>query len=323
MTPHRSRQHPEVAVREAVAADLVEAAQIYQSAAMTLHEVLRLRNPWSSEDARAIDLREAIGALSDLSATPLGKVIVAETGNELTGVAAVRIRDRHAHIAFLFVLPAWQGKGVGGQLLTRLREIIDAAGASVVTLVASRDPRAWQRYLRFGLHPGPPVMSLRARKPRFPDLVPGDGLESVPIERDRADVLEAVDRLDREIAGVSRLPEIARWLEHGAEGTLVRDRVTDRPVGFFIVSVHADHGRIGPVVSRTVARFPDVLSRALQMAGRHERDLVWRVDLPSVNQVAIGPLLDAGFSPHNLMPWFANGEIGRWDRYIFRDEDTL
>ncbi len=323
MTRSDSRTVPEIALREAAPADLVEAAQIYQSAAITLHEVLRLRNPWSSEDARAIDLREAIGALSDLSVTPPGQVIVAESANELTGVAAVRIRGRHAHIAFLFVLPEWQGKGIGGQLLARLREIIDGAGASVVTLVASRDPRAWQRYLRFGLHPGPPVMALRAPRPRFPDLVPGDGLESVPIEGSRADVLEEVDRLDREIAGVSRLPEIVRWLEHGAEGAILRDRATARPVGFFIVSVHADHGRIGPVVSRTVARFPDVLNRAFQMAGRHERDLIWRVDMPSVNQVAIAPLLDAGFSPHNLMAWFANGEIGRWDRYIFRDEDTL
>ena len=323
MTPSGSRTHPEFAVREAMPADLVEAAQVYQSAAITLHEILRLRNPWSSADARAVDLREAVQALSDLSATPSGKVIVAETGQELTGVAAVRIRGRHAHIAFLFVLPEWQGKGVGGQLLARLREIIDAAGASVVTLVASRDPRAWQRYLRFGLHPGPPVMSLRAPRPRFPEVIPDDGLESVPIQRDRVEVLEAVDRLDREIAGVSRLPDITRWLEHGAEGTLLRDRATARPCGYFIISTHADHGRIGPVVSRTVSRFPDVLNRALQMAGRQERTLIWRVDLPAVNQVAIAPLLDAGFSPHNLMAWFANGEIGRWDRYIFRDEDQL
>ncbi len=323
MTPPGSRTHPAVAVREAVPGDLVEAAQVYQSAAITLHEILRLRNPWSSADARAIDLREAIQALSDVFAAPPGRVIVVESGNELTGVAAVRIRGRHAHIAFLFVLPEWQGKGIGGQLLARLREIIDAAGASIVTLVASRDPRAWQRYLRFGLHPGPPVMSLRAPRPRFPDAVPVDGLESVAIQRDRVDVLEAVDRLDREIAGVSRLPEIVRWLEHGAEGAILRDRATARPCGYFLISTHADHGRIGPVVSRTVSRFPDVLNRALQMAGRQERDLVWRVDLPSPNQVAIGPLLDAGFSPHNLMAWFANGELGRCDRYIFRDEDQL
>ena len=323
MTPSGPRAHPAIAVREAVPADLVEAAQVYQSAAITLHEILRLRNPWSSADARAIDLREAVQALSDLSATPPGTVIVAETGNELTGVAAVRIRGRHAHIAFLFVLPEWQGKGVGGQLLARLREIIDAAGASVVTLVASRDPRAWQRYLRFGLHPGPPVMSLRASRLRFPDILPDDGLDPVPIQSDHVEVLEAVDRLDREIAGVSRLPDILRWLEHGAGGALLRDRVTARPCGYFIVSTHADHGRIGPVVSRTASRFADVLNRALQMAGQHQRTMIWRVDLPSLNQVAIAPLLDAGFSPHNLMAWFASGEIGRWDRYIFRDEDQL
>lgn len=323
MTPPGSRAHPEAVVREAAAADLVEAAQVYQSAAMTLHEILRLRNPWSSADARAVDLREAIQALSDLSVGSPGRVIVAESGNELTGVAAVRIRGRHAHIAFLFVLPEWQGKGVGGQLLARLREIIDAAGASVVTVVASRDPRAWQRYLRFGLHPGPPMMSLRAPRPRFPDAVPEDGLDSVPFQRDRADGLEAVDRLDHEIAGVSRLPEVMRWLEHGAEGALLRERATDRPCGYFMISTHADHGRIGPVGSRTVAQFPSILHRALQLAGRHERKLIWRVDLPSHNQVAIAPLLDAGFSPHNLMAWFANGEIGRWDRYIFRDEDQL
>jgi len=324
VSPYRSPE-PRVVLREAVAEDLVEAAQIYQSAAMALNDRLRSRNAWASEDARAIDLREAIRALSHLSARRPDGVIVAETANELAGVAAVRIRDQHAHIAFLFVLPECQGKGIGTRLMAKIREVIDAAGASTVTLVASRDPRAWQRYLRFGLRPGPPVVSLRAPGPRFPETVPSDGLDSVPIQRDRTDSLEMVHALDRETGGVSRMPDIAGWLEDGAEGALIRVRDSARPCGFFLVSMHADHGRIGPVSARTVEHFPAILNRALHQAGtmRHARNLTWRVDLPSVNTVAITPLLDAGFTPQNLMPWFANGEIGQWDRYIFRDEDQL
>lgn len=131
--------------------------------------------------------------------------------------------------------------------------------------------------------------------------------------------------MHREIAGVSRLPEIVGWLENGAQGALLRARTGGDPCGFFLISVYADHGRIGPVGSRTVEAFPSVLHRALQMAGtiQDATDRTWRVDLPSMNRVAIAPLLDAGFSPQNLMPWFANGEIGHWDRYIFRDEDQL
>ncbi|HEV2066042.1 MAG TPA: hypothetical protein VGR08_04340, partial [Thermomicrobiales bacterium] len=71
--------------------------------------------------------------------------------------------------------------------------------------------------------------------------------------------------------------------------------------------------------------FADVLAHALHLAGTLEGATrnPWRVDLPATNDIAIPPLLDAGFVVTALQPWFATGTIGRWDRYIFRTEDEL
>jgi len=47
------------------------------------------------------------------------------------------------------------------------------------------------------------------------------------------------------------------------------------------------------------------------------------MDFSARNHLAIGTLLEAGFSAENLVNWFESDPIGKWDRYIFRDEDEL
>src|SRR5690606_6782054 len=105
----------------------------------------------------------------------------------------------HAHIAFLFVAPDSQNTGVGRKLLDGLRELIDERGATVVTLASSRDPKAWQRYMRFGLRPGPPLLPFRATAPVFPTDVPDDPRHQV--RRIQPDDLESIARIDLAVRG--------------------------------------------------------------------------------------------------------------------------
>jgi GNAT superfamily N-acetyltransferase len=312
-------------IRTATRDDLVPAAKVYQAAARSLNERIRAVNPVGSAAARDRDLQEAVRVLTDLSHRRDGAVIVAEVFGDLAGVGAVRIQDRHAHIAFLFVLPAFQGQSLGRQLLDRLASVASDAGADTMSLVASRDPRAWQRYLRLGLRPGPPILSMRATKPRFPSEEPDAGLTIEPLTPDSSGDLDIVDEMDLAIRGSRRRSDVEAWLCGGDTGALLIDPKSRSPTGYVIIGREPDHVRIGPVVARTVARFPDVLAHALHLAGtldgatRHP----WRIDFPSINQVAIAPLLEAGFIVTALQPWFASSEIGQWDRYIFRTEDEL
>jgi len=303
--------------------DIVDAASVYQAAAEALSDQLRARNPWTDHTARSEDLKQAIRVLSTLRANDPDSVIVARHRGEIVGMAAVQVQPPHAHIAFFFVHPDAQNRGVGRQLLDRIREVIAESGATVTTLASSRDPKAWQRYLRFGLHPGPPQLPFRAVKPTFPTTPPvSDGFTI------RAFVPDDVDRiatLDRAVRGAERHDRISQWLAEGSEGVLVSHAGTGQPVGYALVSMHESHGQIGPVVAESVEQFPLLLDLALDRAGTmpDTRNRPWRIDFSARNHLAIGPLLAAGFSAENLVNWFESAPVGLWDRYIFRDEDEL
>lgn len=323
----RANRKPPLAadIRSARNDDLLPAAKIYQAAARALHERIRTIDPILTDVARKRDLEAAVRVLTDLSQRSDGGVIVAEVHGDLVGVGAIRIQDRHAHIAFLFVLPSFQDQGLGRRLLDRLVRIAADAGTGSISLIASRDPRAWQRYLRLGLRPGPPVLSLRAANPNAPADVPATGLSVEPLSPDSSAHLDLVDALDLDVRGSRRRYDLESWLRGGDTGALLIERDTGSTIGYVIIGRKPDHVRIGPVVSRSVDHFGDVLAYALHIAGGlpGATGHPWRVDLPATNHVAIVPLLDAGFIVTALLPWFATGEIGQWDRYIFRTEDEL
>jgi ribosomal protein S18 acetylase RimI-like enzyme len=302
--------------------DIVDAATVYQAASEALSDQLRARNPWANREARTEDLRQAIRVLSSLRAENPRSVVVARQGGEVVGIAAVRIQDFHAHIAFFFVHPEVQNRGVGRRLMEQLWEVMTDAGTTVTTLASSRDPRAWQRYLRLGLYPGPPQLPFRAVNPTFPDEPPRhDGL----VARDlTVDDVERVAALDRIVRGVQRRERIGQWLAEGSEGVVVCEPGGEL-AGYALVTRHQHHGQIGPVAARTTEVSPFVMAVALHRAGVVQRSgpLPWRIDLPGRNHLAIAPLLDAGFSAENMVTWFESETVGQWDRYIFRDEDDL
>lgn len=97
-------------------------------------------------------------------------VKVSEHDGAIIAVGAVVIRERHAHILFLFVDPEWQQRGIGHALLNELRRVIVETGCSVISLTASEDRRAWRRYLAMGLQPGAPIISMRAPVAIFPKM---------------------------------------------------------------------------------------------------------------------------------------------------------
>jgi hypothetical protein len=115
------------------------------------------------------------------------------------------------------------------------------------------------------------------------------------------------------------------WHAEGAREALVHDAATGEPIGAYVVSRDHEHCRIGPVLADEVTDVPRIVRRALAAAAKlcEGAPVTWVADVPGQNGEALRVLLDAGFRPRNLLPWFANGPIGQWDRYILRSEDLL
>jgi ribosomal protein S18 acetylase RimI-like enzyme len=311
-----------IIIDRATADDLPEAAEVYQAAARHLSGRLGDPDPWTSTSAREDDLRQARQALAGLRAAMPDAVVVARDEEAVVGVAAVAINPPHAHIAFLFVHPGWQNRGIGRSLLEHLRTVIDTAGATVTTLAASRDARAWQRYLRYGLHPGLPVLALRAPSPRLPPALPsGVGLE---VRRATLPDLDAIAALDHAVRGAGRRDALEHWLLDGT-AVLATNPLRGEVAGYAMATSHTRHCQIGPVAARTLDDAVAMARVALHAAALHPnpRQLPWRADLPGRNQAMVAPLLEAGFTVDALIPWFESGPVGQWNRYIFRDEDAL
>ncbi len=317
-----TEQRPTIRIDVAQPEDVERAARLYQASARDLFERLRASNPWHDLGAKREDFSQAVETLRNLTRHDDAALVVARDPlGEMIGMAAVMIQPPHAHLAFLFVAPANQNQGVGRELLDAVRLHIDAMGATVITLAASRDPKAWQRYLRWGLRPGPPQLPFRAEHPIFPiEPARNDRLGFRPMET--VDLLEVAE-IDQQVRGASRPDGIARWLATGSVGKLVFERESGRPVGYAMVSMNDWWGQIGPVAAMDANHFPFVLDVALTAAGRYPNpDLKpWRADGSARNHLAIDPLLAAGFTVESLVNWFETGPVGQWDRYLFRSED--
>jgi GNAT superfamily N-acetyltransferase len=313
-----------IAYRPARRDELGAAAAVYVRADDELDQRLHghsLREPVEGEED---DGAAALADLTLMHEDGPDRVWVAVRGDAVVGVAAAAIRERHWHLVYLFVVPEEQGRGVGRGLLDRIHGAGVAAGCDVFTLQASDDPKALTRYLALGLAPGPPSIDLRVTAPAFPPVRWDDGLEPQPLLAEDVAVLETVGDVDRLVRGVRRAQDLRRWLGEGARGALLTRRDTGAPAGYYLVSALGRRGRIGPVAAVDGDWFAAVLGRALAAAGdRAGADLGWRVDVPGENRAAIAPLFAAGFRPHRLSAFFASAPIGRFDRYVFHDEDLL
>ena len=314
----------EIVYRPARADDLVAAARVYMVADEELETRLFGRSMTEPSASGISEEEAAIADLTILHGEGPDRVWVATHGAEMIGVAAAAIRERHWHLIYLFVVPPFQAKRIGRELLSRMHGAGLAAGCDRFSLQASRDPKALSRYIALGLMPGPPTIDLRARAPVFPPLRWDDGLEARPLDATDETVLATVGDLDRVVRGARRPADLRRWLSEGGVGELLTRRETGTPAGYYLLTVVGAEARIGPVAAIDEELVGPVLERALAAAGAlHRPDFVWRLDLPGENRAAIAPLFAAGFRPHHLVTFFSSGPIGRFDRYVLYDGDFL
>jgi GNAT superfamily N-acetyltransferase len=169
------------------------------------------------------DVHRAYGYTEDLAepgdrwlATPLGHflssdrdggLIATDEGGEAAFASSIR-RDDYWFLAFLFVVPRAQGRGLGRELLRRLLPRTDAT--TTATMVESYQSTAMGLYAREGMIPCSPKHWLVAptRSVRFADDGPAlTRTEMVESEIDR------VSSLDRQILGFSRAADHRWWMK--------------------------------------------------------------------------------------------------------------
>ena len=127
-----------------------------------------------------------------------GTVAVAELDGRVVGFGATVDTGRSIHLADLFVLPAHQGRGLGGRLL----EVV-FVGSQPRTTFASDDPRALPLYVRAGMMPLWPNLYLGGDPRALPAPPAGYTVETIEIS--------AMAEHERAWTGVDRGPDLDHW----------------------------------------------------------------------------------------------------------------
>ena len=229
---------------------------------------------------------------------------LAEDGTgEAVGYARSINRDGVRELTEFFVLPTWQGKGIGAELL---RRAFPADGAAHRSIIATLELGALGRYLKTGLSIQSVVLYVSVAEPRRHE-VPTD-LRATPIDRD-AD-LEDVDRLDASILGHTREVD-HRWLLDDAR----RDGFVFRRHGRVVA-----YGYVGDRSGPVAVLEPNDMEAVLAFLETHVADLGLRdvgFWLPSANLVATAYLLGRGFKIDPFFTTFFSDHAGvRLDRYL-------
>ena len=101
-------------------------------------------------------------SLKDLITSSKAKVLVAEIDNEVVGSGYAEIREAdaflkhsvYAHLGFIYVKPAWRGKGLNQQVLQCLKEWISEKGVTEIRLlVYNENTVAQNAYQKAGFKP--------------------------------------------------------------------------------------------------------------------------------------------------------------------------
>jgi GNAT superfamily N-acetyltransferase len=218
-------------------------------------------------------------------------------GERLIAFASAVVRERLWYLSMLFVLPEFQGAGLGRELLGRVLPADDADTVRA-TATDSVQPISNALYALYGIVPRVPLLSLTGL-PRHPESFGELPSGIVPLAFDEiaggeaggqghAMLVDAIDALDRELLGVAhpvdhrflRTESRRGWLYRGPGG---------EPIGY---GYAGEAGRVGPVAVRDPALLAPVLGHlttavvprgafALWVAGPADRALV--------------PALQAGF----------------------------
>jgi len=188
-----------------------------------------------------------------LLATDPGSCFVAADRRRVVAFGILMVRDGDAFLSFLFVLPPWQGRGVGRAIITaclhgggRVRRLSTCAEADQLVSTGL--------YAALGLAPREPVYLLRGDidDAAMPQL--GDGVRARPV------AMEAVADVDVEVLGYRR-PEDHRFWAGGER----RGWMFETDGGSVIGYGYAHHsGRMGPVAALDAGHLPSFLGHLVR-----------------------------------------------------------
>jgi len=241
---------------------------------------------------------------------------LAEADGERVGFGIATARPGFWHLNALHVLPEFQGKGVGQELLRRCLE--HGRGPGVVSTVISEasQPVSNALYARRGMYQWLPLVHLECDAFRS-DLSMSSTV--VRIARAEEDTYVALDAIDQGVLGFTRTIDHRFWIGL-PDVTLVLLTQRSNVIGYAYIS---RHGGIGPCAVRTPRHWPELLAHCLEVATEQEIRRVSFVT-PGVASSAIEYLLQhSARYDADMTLLLSSRPFGRLDHYLLPASDAL
>jgi ribosomal protein S18 acetylase RimI-like enzyme len=234
-----------------------------------------------------------------LQASDTERFLVAEVPGEepeIVAFAAATLRERLWYLSMLFVLPGFQGSGLGRDLLERVLPGDDDIVRAVAT--DSAQPISNALYARYGMVPRIPLLSLTGlplRPDAFGELPSGviplafEEIAAGPPDGQGHRLLtDAVDALDRELTSAAppidhrflRTESRHGWLYRGPDG---------EALGY---GYAGEAGRVGPVAVRDASLLAPILGHLTSVVVPRGAFAMW---VPGSAGQAVQTALAAGF----------------------------
>jgi GNAT superfamily N-acetyltransferase len=227
---------------------------------------------------------------------------VAEVGGRVAAICHAVVRDHVWFLSGFWMLPQFQRRGIGGQLLKRVREEGERSGAGIFFTWSSVDMTAMASYMKQGMLPGYQILTfagpLGRELPREPE-----GYAVGPLE------LASAAELDRQVRATGREPDHRFWLtKSGHEGRqLVRE---GRVAGYYYIN----HGTIGPAAWANPDEALVLIAAACREAALDAEQV--RLMIPGINHTALRFALGAGLRLVANSHLLTTAPFGRMEQYL-------
>lgn len=242
------RNHGTVTYRLARETDVERTYEVMLEAESDLARKLHM----STADLTLPDKPRAIAARAASLADFPGRFWVAEDGRTVVGFGISYLRERHWHLKSLQVVPAYQGMGIGGELMRRCASAIPPRSVRSVVSEAIQ-PISNALYVRAGMYPRLIVYAFSGDPAAAVDrsLGAATGTRATLAER---------DELDRSVLGYARRDAHRLWRAAIGDDRLVTARTAGRVVGY---GYAASDGAIGPAIGRSPSDVRAVIGLAM------------------------------------------------------------
>ena len=253
-TPKSRSRETEIQVEPLRAGDLLAAGRLLYKTADDIRKNAGL-------EPYGVKLRTAPPLLSHIYGQDPDLSWGAYVGDELVGFSTTHMRDRQWHVAYLFVDPAYQNRGLGTQLLkTGIDEAARREAYFMSQCTFIYNTKAIGLYTKLGMFPRKNLMLMEgppASEVAWPGLT--TAIEGRLI--DSTALLNDLNHMDREVRGINRAVDHCYWLaddEH--EGHIFYHQ--GNVIGYAYVT---KQGFIGPVLTLRDSFLPEIVLYCLRI----------------------------------------------------------